>query len=144
MFITRTRWKAIYFNSKTYDNSSEKYGLKTLKYPKQVKEPVPFKNDLIDMLKVIKFRKVKNQLLTKLKTDIKIARQVQSRQDIEHVPIKQRRTWVTSFQCSHINLQKSEQLYQEEDQYGRQTNFKKQRNSKPSRNQWRKQLLVHI
>ena len=92
MFITRTRWKAIYFNSKTYDNSSEKYGLKTLKYPKQVKEPVPFKNDLIDMLKVIKFRKVKNQLLTKLKTDIKIARQVQSRQDIEHVPIKQRRT----------------------------------------------------
>ena len=65
------RWKAIYFNSKTNDNSSERYGLKTLKCPKQVKELVPFKNDLIDMLKVIEFRKVKNQFLTKLKNGIK-------------------------------------------------------------------------
>ena len=71
MFITRMRWKAIHFNSKTNDNSSERYGLKTLKCPKQVKELVPFENDLIDMLKVINFRKVKNQFLTKLKNDIK-------------------------------------------------------------------------
>ena len=60
MFITRIRWKVIYFNSKTNDNSSERYVLKTLKCPKEVKEPVPFENDLIDMLKVIKLRKVKN------------------------------------------------------------------------------------
>ena len=40
------------------------------KCPKQVKELVPFENDLI-VLKVIKFRKVKNQFLPKLKKDIK-------------------------------------------------------------------------
>ena len=71
MFITRMCWKAIYCNSKTNDNSSERYGLKTLKCPKQVKDLVPFKNDLIDMLKVIKFQKIKNQSLTKLKNNIK-------------------------------------------------------------------------
>ena len=68
-------WKAIYFNSKTNDNSTERYGLKILKCPKQVKELVPFKNDLIDMLKVIQFRKVKNQFLTKLENDIKAVKQ---------------------------------------------------------------------
>ena len=36
-----------------------------------MKEPVPFENDLIEMLKVIKFRRVKNQFFTKLKNDIK-------------------------------------------------------------------------
>ena len=71
MFITRMHWKAIYCNSKTNDNSSERYGLKTLKCPKQVKDLVPFENDLIDMLKVIKFQKVKKQFLTKLKNDFK-------------------------------------------------------------------------
>ena len=75
MFITRMCWKAIYCNSKTNGNSSERYGLKTLKCPKQVKDLVPFENDLIDMLKVIKFRKVKNQFLTKLKNDIKTVKQ---------------------------------------------------------------------
>ena len=96
MFITRMCWKAIYCNSKTNDNSSERYGLKTLKCPKQVKELVPFENDLIDMLKVIKFRKVKNQFLTKLKNNITQLSNPKNtnicRQDIEHVPIKQRRT----------------------------------------------------
>ena len=75
MFITRMHWKAIYCNSKTNDNSSERYGLKTLKCPKQVKELVSFQHDLIDTLKVIKFRKVKNQFLTKLKNDIKTVKQ---------------------------------------------------------------------
>ena len=75
MFITRMRWKAIYCNNKANYNSSERYGLKTLKCPKQVKELVPFENDLIDMLKVIKFRKVKNQFLRKLKNEIKTVKQ---------------------------------------------------------------------
>ena len=75
MFITRIHWKVIYFNSKTNDNSSERYGLKTLKCPKQVKELVPLENDLIEMLKVMKFCKVKNQFLTKLKNDIKTVKQ---------------------------------------------------------------------
>ena len=58
-----------------HDNSSERYGLKTLKCPKQVKDLVPFENDLIEMLKVIKFQKVKNQFLPKLKKDIKTVKQ---------------------------------------------------------------------
>ena len=70
MFITRMRWKAICCNNKANYNSRERYGLKTLKCPKQVKELVPFENDLI-VLKVIKFHKVKNQFLPKLKKDIK-------------------------------------------------------------------------
>ena len=75
MFITRMHWKVIYCNNKANYNSRERYGLKTLKCPKQVKELVPFENDLIDMLKVIKFRKVKNQFLTKLKNNIKTGKQ---------------------------------------------------------------------
>ena len=74
MFITRMLWKAICNNKANY-NSRERYGLKALKRPKQVKELVPFENDLIDMLKVTKFRKVKNQFLTKLKKDIKTIKQ---------------------------------------------------------------------
>ena len=70
MFITR-----MCCNNKTNYNSSERNGLKTLKCPKQVKELVLFENDLIDMLKVIKFRKVKNQFLTKLKNNIKTGKQ---------------------------------------------------------------------
>ena len=59
-FITRMRWKAINFNSKTNDNSSERYALKTLKYLLQVKDLVLLRNDLTDILKVIRFRKIKN------------------------------------------------------------------------------------
>ena len=75
MFITRMRWKAIYCHNKTIYNSSERYSLKTLKCPKHVKELVPFKDDLNDMLKVIKFRRVLSQFLTKLKNEIKTVKQ---------------------------------------------------------------------
>ena len=97
MFIKRMRWKTISCNNKANYNSSERYGLKTLKCPKQVKELVSFKNDLIDMLKVIEFRKIKNQFLTKLIKRRQNKYTIQKntkiyRQDIEHVPIKQRRT----------------------------------------------------
>ena len=65
----------IYCNCTTNNNSSERYGLKTLECPKQVQELVPFENDLIDILKVIKFCKVKNQFLTELKNNIKTVKQ---------------------------------------------------------------------
>ena len=62
-----------------------------------MKDLVPFENDLIDMLKVIKFRKVKNQFLTKLKNNIKTGKQSKKTltfadKDIKHVPVKQRTT----------------------------------------------------
>ena len=75
MFITIMCWKAIYCKNKTNYNSSERYGSKALKCPKQVKELVLFENDVIDMLKVIKFRKIKNQFFTKLKNNIKTVKQ---------------------------------------------------------------------
>ena len=75
MFITRMCCKPIYCNSKTNNNSSERYGLKTLKDLKKVKELVPFKSDLTDMRKVIKIQKVKNQFLTKPRKDIKTVKQ---------------------------------------------------------------------
>ena len=78
-FITKMRWKAINFNNKTNYHSSKRYGLKTLKCPKQVKELVPFKNGLTDMLKVIKFRKVKNQFPTNLKNDTKTVKQTKKK-----------------------------------------------------------------
>ena len=57
----------------------------------KVRERTSFiQNDLIDMLKVIKFWKVINQFLTKLKTEIKTVKQSKNicQQGIEHVPIK--------------------------------------------------------
>ena len=62
MLITRMRWKVLYCSSKANDNSSKHYALKTLKYPKQLKELFLLKNDLIGRLKVLNFRKVKNSL----------------------------------------------------------------------------------
>ena len=70
MFITR-----MCCNNKKNYNSSERNGLKTLKCPKQVKELVLFENDLTDMLKVIIFQKVKNQFLTKFKSNIETVKQ---------------------------------------------------------------------
>ena len=64
------RWQVWFKDIEMY-GLSERYDLKTLKCPKQVKELVPFENDLTDMLKVTKFQKVKTQFLTKLKNDIK-------------------------------------------------------------------------
>ena len=72
-FIARMRWKAIKFKNKPNDNSSERYGLKTLKCSKRMKEVVPFGK--IDMLKAVKFHKVKNQFSTKLKDDIEAVKQ---------------------------------------------------------------------
>ena len=60
-------------NEKRKDDSHGRYGLKASKCLKQVKELIPFKNDLIGMLNAIKFCKVRKQFLTKLNNDIKTA-----------------------------------------------------------------------
>ena len=59
--IKRMRWKAIFFdpsknNTKCYQ---ETYNLKSANCPKQVKELIPFENDLMLLLKNIKFRRTK-------------------------------------------------------------------------------------
>ena len=63
--ITRMRWKAIYFNNNdSIDNNKEEniewYGLKSPYSPRQVKELIPFENDLVESNRNIKFRKIRN------------------------------------------------------------------------------------
>ena len=79
MVITRMRWKAIHFsnnNNNSIDNNKEEntewYGLKPLYSPTWVKEHITFKNDLVELIRNIKFRNIRNSFLEKLKEDIKI------------------------------------------------------------------------
>ena len=56
------RWKAIHFsNNNSIDNNKEEntewYGLKSPYSPRQVKELIPFENDLVELIRNIKFRK---------------------------------------------------------------------------------------
>ena len=73
LVIKRMRWKAIHFNNNE-DNKEECkpkwFGLKSFYSPKQVKELIPFENDLIEILRNIKFRRVRNNFQKKLKDDI--------------------------------------------------------------------------
>ena len=60
IFIKRMRWKAIMYDTGCKQNRNlDKYGLKTLHSPKQVKELSAFEKDLIAVVKDIKFRNVK-------------------------------------------------------------------------------------
>ena len=73
--IKRMRWKAHFFLSNTYDDSNNKkanYGFKTRNYPGQCKELQNFEKDLQDMIKSIKFRKVKDEFQAKMKDDISL------------------------------------------------------------------------
>ena len=76
MVITRMRWKAIHFNkndskdNKIEDNT-EWYGLKSPYSPRQVKELIPLENDLVELIRNIKFRKIRNTFQEKIKEDIK-------------------------------------------------------------------------
>ena len=71
--IKRMRWKAIFFNPESEDTQiyCETYGLKSSKCPKQVKELIPFENDLLQLAKNIKFRKTTNNFQKQMKVDIK-------------------------------------------------------------------------
>ena len=60
MVIKRMRWK-VHTMDKDEDNVQPTYGLKTSKCPPQVKELIPFENDLIDLVKKITFdNRIKN------------------------------------------------------------------------------------
>ena len=71
MVIKRMRWKAIFENTKNEKNNQPRYGLCHFKIPPPVKERGAFGSELIELVKNIKFRKVKNQLQNQLKEDIK-------------------------------------------------------------------------
>ena len=64
MVITKMRRKAIHFNNNSTDNNKEEntewYGLKSPYSPRQVEEPIPFENGLMNLIRNIKFRKIRN------------------------------------------------------------------------------------
>ena len=77
MVITRMRWKAIHFNNNdSIDNNKEEntewYGLKSPYSPRQVKELIPLENDLVELIRNIKFRRIRNTYQEKLNEDIKL------------------------------------------------------------------------
>ena len=74
IFIKKMRWRAIFFiNNKkaTEDYKGFSYGLKSGRSPPQVKDLIQFEDDLVRIVKELKFRKVKNNFQTKLREDMK-------------------------------------------------------------------------
>ena len=62
MVIKRMRWKAIFQDTKKEKSNQQRYGLRSFKIPPPVKELAAFESELIELIKNIKFRKVKHQL----------------------------------------------------------------------------------
>ena len=73
MVIKRMRW-VVLCNGKNETNSikTEWYGLKSSKTPKQVKELIPFENDLITLVQNIGFRQTRNHFQKKIQKDIQL------------------------------------------------------------------------
>ena len=67
ILIKRIRWQAIMYDTGCNQNRNvEKYGVKTLHSPKQVKELSTFEKDLKAVVKDIKFRNVGSDFQTTL------------------------------------------------------------------------------
>ena len=69
-------WRAIFFrnnNKKASEDYKEgfSYGLKRGRSPPQVKDLIQFEDDLVRIVKELKFRKVKNNFQTKLHENMK-------------------------------------------------------------------------
>ena len=71
MVIKRMRWKVL-CNVKKETNGikTEWYGLKSSKTPKQVKELIPFENDLTALVQSIRFRNTRNHFQKKIKKGV--------------------------------------------------------------------------
>ena len=75
MVIKRMRWKVIYCGMKGNSIKTETYGLKNQNAPPLINELAACENDLIELVKNIKFRTVHNQLQRTLISDIKLIQQ---------------------------------------------------------------------
>ena len=73
MVIKRMRGKVL-CNDKKESNSVkiEWYGLKSSKTLEQVKELIPFENDLIVLMQNVRFRKTRNHFQKKIQKDIQL------------------------------------------------------------------------
>ena len=73
---SRCQWRAAhYLDPNLSRNNKETYGLKTSKAPPLVKELKVFQDGLCDIAKNIKFKRVRNNFLNSLKSDIRSMRQ---------------------------------------------------------------------
>ena len=71
LFIKKLRWKAIFFINNIMETtefcaSGLAYGLRRNKCAPQLKELMPFEDDLVHLVKGIKFRNVRNNFQRKL------------------------------------------------------------------------------
>ena len=86
MVIKRMRWKAIFSESERDEDQSTRisYGLKTFKCPGQVRELLNFENDLIDLVKNVKFEEGyrRSEFQNKLKKDIETITKSEKNTDI--------------------------------------------------------------
>ena len=62
MVLKRMRWKVVFFDMKGNSIITETYGLKSQKAPPPIIELAAFENDLMKLVKNIKFRTVQKQL----------------------------------------------------------------------------------
>ena len=73
MVIKRMRWRVLCNGRKEINGiKTEQHGLKSSKTPKQVRELIPFENDLIALVQKIRFRKTRNHFQKKVKKDIQL------------------------------------------------------------------------
>lgn len=72
-FIKRLRWKTYFFETPEARGKGKKtYGFKTQAVPhRQLPLLTHFENDLLDIIKNVKFRKYNNQIQEKMKQDLK-------------------------------------------------------------------------
>ena len=68
--IKPMRWKAFYLKKDPSSITYTSYGFKTRNYPPQCKELQNFEKDLLDTIKLIRFRIVKDSFQRKLNEDI--------------------------------------------------------------------------
>ena len=70
-FLKRMHRKALTFLGKLKGSDKENFGFKTVKCPSSVKELVPFKNDMMEMIKNLKFKRVHKKFQSILNNDIR-------------------------------------------------------------------------
>ena len=75
MVIKRTCLKVVYCGMKRNIIKTETYGLKSQKTPPPINELAAFENNLIELVKNIKFQTVHNQQQGTIKSDIKLIQQ---------------------------------------------------------------------
>ena len=78
-------------------NNQRRYRLRSFKIPSPVKELAAFKSELTELVKNIKFQKIKNQQQNQLKEDIKKISQSDKTltfadKSFQHISINKRRT----------------------------------------------------